>query len=114
MVAVQVARRACRFLAIGFAIGLAACAGPRPVVERVDVRAGVTYDVRVTVVNQAGGSGQVDLTARLVDSATGRTGAQAARNIALEAHERVDVVLSLTPASAGTYRAVVEVHYPEE
>lgn len=107
---IQVAR--CLLCLIPFA--LIACGGPRPVIERVETHAGPTYEVDVTVFNRGGGSGQAELTARLVDSSTRVTAAQVTRGIDLHGHERLNVALSLEPARPGPYRTVVEVHYPEE
>ena len=91
------------------------CSGPRPeVVGAPIVRApqapGEPYHVETTVRNLGPGHGEVQLTVRLRDAASGR-GYEREETAQLEAGEQVSVVAEIF-APPGTYEPQVEVTYP--
>jgi hypothetical protein len=112
-------RAICRIVVLlACAASLAACYGPKPVVQRQELRppAGpdAPYTLVVTIENQNAGEGQAEITARLIAKPSGATAAQASETIELQAHETMQVVLELRPAAAGDYDASAEVQYPPE
>ena len=97
---------------------LAACYGPKPTVQRQQLRPpsgpNEPYTLFVTIENQNGGEGQAAVTARLLSKSTGETVAQSDETVELQSHETVQVMLELRPSTDGDYNATVEVHYPPD
>jgi hypothetical protein len=99
-------------IAIAFTTLILACSGPRATATEGRVRPSARpgfYRVETQVVN-SGGSGQVDLTVRLRNRATGRIVTQE-QPVDLQPRDRADVVVEI-PAPPGDYTAEVSVDYP--
>jgi hypothetical protein len=94
---------------------VANCSGPQPsVVGGVQLEdpsgPGEPYHVQTTVRNAGPGHGQVNVTFRLHDPATGQT-FQGDRQVQLEGGETARVVAEIL-APPGSYEPDVEVEYP--
>ena len=101
-------------LAAVMAVFLFRCEGPRPAIRNVRLeREGAGWRVGTELVNEGHGDGQVEVTFRLRELATGRTW-QAERRVALAPHERVEVSepVDAPEAADGRYAAEVEAKYP--
>jgi hypothetical protein len=97
------------------ALWVARCSGPQPeVVGSASVtppaQPGQPYVVAATVVNHGPGHGQVEVTFRLKDAATGQV-YQRQEQVNLEPGEQSRVVGSIA-APEGSYAPEVEVQYP--
>lgn len=89
------------------------CAGPRVRAGAAQVTAGEVGHVLVqTVIQNAGGAGEVKATARIHDRKTGRT-FMAARSVDVQAKENLGVVVDVL-APPGDYVAEVTVAFPPE
>jgi len=91
------------------------CSGPRaevvgPPIVRAPQAPGEAYHVEATVRNAGPGHGEVQVTVRLRDRASGR-GYESEQTAQLEAGEQVSVVAEIF-AQPGTYEPQVEVSYP--
>lgn len=93
---------------------VAQCSGPRPVVEDVRLEpptvADGPYRVEANVTNAGRGHGEVAVTIKLQDQASGRT-FQTDRKLDLEDHETTRVIADI-PAPPATYTPTVEALYP--
>jgi hypothetical protein len=91
-----------------------ACSGPHATATEARVRPSFRagfYRVETRVEN-AGGSGQVDLIVRLRNRETGRTVMQQ-QPVDVERHDHADVAVEI-PAPPGNYDVEVSVRYPPE
>jgi hypothetical protein len=90
------------------------CSGARPVVADVQLASpaavGAPYRVEVVLRNEGFGGGQVEMTVRLRDRASGHT-VQQTQKIALDEGETTLAVAEIL-APAGDYAPAVEVKYP--
>jgi len=95
---------------------LVACTGPKPTVLGYEVQPpaanGGEYRASVTIRNDSGGEGEVQVTVRLIVVTTGATAAIAEQTPTLKPHETVHLTISLQPALPGPYRTEVEAEYP--
>ena len=90
------------------------CSGPRATATDARVRPSARsgfYRVETRVVN-AGGPGEVELTVRLRNTATGRIVTQQ-QPVELRPRDRADVALEV-PAPPGDYAVDVSVEYPPQ
>src|SRR5581483_6795938 len=98
---------------LAIAFWVAECTGPRPVVG--DVRLlppaaeGAPYRVEASITNAGRGHGEVAVTVRLRDEASGRT-VQTDKRIELDEHESTRIVADV-PAPVATYVPNVEALY---
>jgi hypothetical protein len=101
-------------VAASMALWVTSCSGPQPEVGGVQLvepsGEDAPYRVQATVRNQGPGHGEVTVTARLRDRASGRT-VQHEGKARLEAHETTLVTIELQ-APRGSYTPEVEVDYP--
>lgn len=90
------------------------CSGPQPAVTGVQVRPpdapGAPYVLEASLENRGRGQGQVAVTGRLIDRATGRTYEESARTD-LAPRERSIVAIPFN-APPGEYEGEVEALYP--
>ena len=99
-------------IALGIAVMLAGCAGPRVTTADVCVVPGPTAGqqrVQATLTNR-GGDGEVKANVRLHSSATDRIYV-ATRTVAMKGHDRVELVVDVA-APPGAYRPEVEIEFP--
>jgi hypothetical protein len=93
---------------------VAECTGPRPVVGevRLDPPAtdGAPYRVEANVTNTGRGHGEVAVTIRLRDAASGQS-IQTDRRIELDEHETTHIIADMVAPTA-TYTPAVEAIYP--
>jgi hypothetical protein len=93
---------------------VAECSGPRPVVGDVRLLAptvdGGPYRVEASVTNAGRGHGEVAVTVKIQDQASGRT-VQTDRKLDLDAHESTRILADI-PAPPATYVPTVEAVYP--
>ena len=93
---------------------VANCTGPMPAVQRVQLSPpstpGGPYEVTAVVLNQGGGHGEVDVSARLREMNSPRTVAND-RRITLQAHDTAVVVIDIQ-APKGEYTPQVDATYP--
>lgn len=109
------ARRAILLAALAL-LALAACGGPRPLVDGVELRPpaqeGQPYLLVVAVKNASGGEGQVTVSARI----TGGNGQVAAsveeHTVSLDPHELERLTIEVQPAAPGPYHVKVTASYP--
>jgi hypothetical protein len=102
-------------VAAAFVLWVANCSGPQPVIVGAPsvtppTQAGQPYQVASTVANHGTGHGQVEVTFRLKNAATGEV-YQRQEQVVLEADEQARVVANI-PAPEGSYEPDVEVEYP--
>ena len=103
-------------IAIALALWVAQCSGPQAEVVSVELvepaREGAPYQVHATLWNAGPGHGEVNVTARLRERASGRT-VQQERKAHLQEKETTLVVVEI-PAPRGSYTPEVEVEYPPQ
>jgi len=107
-----VGARALAAIAIGLFACVCACSGPHATVADARVQPSARpgfYRVNVRLAN-TGGRGQLELTARLRNTATGRVVVQQ-QPVDVEPHDRADVAIEI-PAPPGDYTVAVTVDYP--
>ena len=97
-------------------LALAACGGPRPVVDGVELRPpkqdGQPYLLVVTLRNASGGQGQVTVSARIT-GANGQVAASEEQHTAsLSPHEVERLTIDVQPAAPGPYTVEVKASYP--
>ncbi len=95
------------------ALALAACSGPRPRVDVVEIEAAPAagYErVTLAVRNESGGHGEIELTITL-RGASGRR-IEETRELELDAHQRLELVVDIA-APPDTYTAAVSAVYPD-
>jgi hypothetical protein len=95
---------------------VAQCSGPQAEVVSVELvepaRKGAPYQVHAMLRNEGPGHGEVNVTARLRERASGRT-VQQERKAHLREKETTLVVVEV-PAPRGSYTPEVEVDYPPQ
>ena len=93
---------------------VAECSGPRPVVGDVRLLSptveGGPYRVEASVTNASRGHGEVAVTIKIQDQASGRT-IQTDRKLDLDEHESTRIIADIV-APPGTYVPTVEAVYP--
>lgn len=98
-------------------IALAACAGPKPVVESVAASDVTDHKTTVSVVvrNSSSGEGQVSIVVTVRDRVSGEVVGRDERSVELRARERIQIALELDlPPGIETVSADAEARYPPE
>jgi hypothetical protein len=95
-------------------VALVGCAGPDPMIERIDLvapRLPGHVRVELVVVNRSGGHGQIQIEIRLREARSGRELA-AEHPLELDAHQHVELIVEI-PAPEGAYTAEARALYPD-
>lgn len=97
-------------------IAASACLGPKPTVLSHELQPpeqpGQPWVMYATVENRGRGEGQVAVTARLIDPATGDVLAENEVTAQFLGHETITVAIELQPQTDGPFEEQVEAEYP--